>query len=98
MDDDENYWIPRTFDDPALFFVWEADTAFIFILWTLLGALMGGIGLLFGITIGWLCARGYTTLKEEGGRGLIMKMCFWFLPSSIISEKNPSKIREHLGN
>lgn len=98
MEDEENYWIPRTFDAPMLFFVWEADTAFIFLLWSILGAIMGGLGFLFGIIIGWLCSRGYSTLKEEGGRGLIMKIYFWFMPSGMISYRNPSHIREHIGN
>lgn len=98
MEDEEDYWIPRTFDAPRLFFVWEADTAMIFIIWVVLCACMGGLGIVFGISIGWLCARGYSTLKEEGGRGLIMKIYFWFMPSGLVSKKNPSHIREHIGN
>lgn len=93
----EDYWIPRTLDAPALFFIWEADLAVIFIVWSILGAIMGGLGLIFGVLIGSICARGYAKLKEEGGKGLILKILFWFVPSGWASKDNPSHIREHVG-
>lgn len=96
--DDNSYWIPRTLDAPVLFFMWEADSAVIFLTWTILGAVMGGIGLLFGVAVGWGFARGYVQLKEEGGKGLILKILFWFTPSQWASKRNPSHIREHIGN
>jgi len=96
--DDNNYWIPRTLDAPRLFFMWEADSAVIFITWCILGAVMGGLGLVFGFFIGWASARGYAQLKEEGGKGLILKILFWFTPSEWASKRNPSHIREHVGN
>ena len=69
MDDDNNYWIPRTLDAPMLFFMWEADSAVIFIVWVVLGSVMGGFGFFIGILIGWISAKGYAQLKEEGGKG-----------------------------
>jgi len=90
--------IPRTLDDPPLIFLWEVDTACIFIIWCILGAVLGNVGLLFGVTIGFICAKAYTRLKDEGGRRLICKIMYWFLPSShFISKRHPSHIREHFG-
>jgi type IV conjugative transfer system protein TraL len=95
---DDNYWIPRTLDAPPLFFIVEADSAMIFLTWLILGAVMGGLGLVFGIFIGWACTRAYVRLKEEGGKGLILKILYWFMPSQWASKLNPSHIREHIGN
>lgn len=94
----ENCRIPRTLDDPALLFLWELDTAVVFLIWVIVGAVLGGLGLLFGVFIGAVCTRGYTRLKEEGGRGLIAKMVYWFTPlSTLFSTQNPSHVREHIG-
>lgn len=95
---EEDFWIPRTLDAPALFFLWELDSAILFIGWSLLGAIMGGMGFLFGIVLGWGSARAYSQLKEEGGRGLIIKILFWFTPSEFwASKKHPSHVREYIG-
>lgn len=95
---DENCRIPRTLNDPPLMFLWELDTACIFIVWCILGAILGGSGLIFGMVVGMFCTRGYSRLKEEGGRGLIVKMMYWFTSASIFfSKENPSHIREHIG-
>lgn len=94
---EDDYWIPRTLDAPALFFLWELDVAVIFISWAILGAIMGGLGFLFGVILGWMSARGYSQLKEEGGRGLITKILFWFVPSQWASRRHPSHIREYIG-
>ena len=94
----DNCRIPRTLDDPALLFLWEWDTAVVFLVWAIMGAILGGLGLLFGMFMGAICTRGYARLKEEGGRGLIAKMIFWFTPlSGLFSANNPSHIREHIG-
>ncbi|WP_018694126.1 type IV conjugative transfer system protein TraL [Algicola sagamiensis] len=95
----ERYWVPRTLDAGMLFFVWEADTALIFLIPIFIGMSLGAVGLLLGVMAGWLLARLYVRLKDEGGKGLILKLFFWFLPSqSWGSKRNPSHIREFLGN
>lgn len=98
-DSNENdYRIPRTLDAAPLFLIWDADSAIIFITCCVLGAIMGGAGLIVGILIGWIFTKAYQQLKEEGGKGLIIKMLFWFTPSSWATKRNPSHIREHIGN
>ena len=97
MENNEDFWIPRTLDAPMLFFIWSADSAIVFIVWAILGAVMGGLGFLFGIVIGFFFFRSYERLKEEGGSGLMLKILYWFTPSQWASIRNPSHIREHVG-
>lgn len=94
--DTDDYWIPRNLDAPPLFFIWETDTALIWIVWLFMGALLNMffLGLFFAIIFG----RGYARLKEEGGAGLITKIMYWYTPSELwLSKRLPSHIREYLG-
>ncbi len=97
MEKADDYWIPRTLDAPPLFFIWEADNAMLFIFWVIMGAVinMFWLGLFFAV----LFSRGYARLKEEGGKGLIMKILYWYTPSDIwLSRRMPSHIREYFGD
>lgn len=94
--DEQDFWIPRNLDAPALLFMWEADTAMIVIICLLLGGLLNmlPLGLLLAIALG----RGYAYLKEEGGRGLLVKVLYWYTPSEMwLSKRLPSYIREYVG-
>lgn len=94
MEDD--YWVPRNLDAPALFFMWELDTAIVIIVCFVLGGVlnMALVGVVLAIVIG----RGYTYLKEEGGRGLLIKVAYWYTPSDVwLSKRAPSHIREYIG-
>jgi conjugal transfer pilus assembly protein TraL len=92
----DDYWIPRNLDAPPLFFLWEADTALLFVAAVLLGALFGSF--LFGVVLAVLAVRGYRRLKEEGGRGLIVRLLYWYTPSeSWVSHHLPSHVREYYG-
>ena len=53
---------------------------------------------LMGVVLAIVIGRGYAHLKEEGGRGLLMKILFWYTPSEMwLSKRIPSHIREYIG-
>lgn len=94
MNDD--FWIPRTLDDPPLFFMWDFDTAGIWIVCLVLGGVMQMfiLGLVCAVVLG----RGYARLKDEGGKGLIVKIIYWFAPTEqVFGSKYSSHIREYIG-
>lgn len=93
---DGRYVIPRTLDDPPLFFMWNFDEAIIVIV---AGILFGILGQLVpGLFAGYLLARAYARLKAQGGRGLLMKALYWMTPSDWwLRSRAPSNIREYVG-
>ncbi len=94
----EPYFIPRTLDDPPLFFLWNFDEAALFLIWAILGAVMGAMTFLLGAMVGYLFARGYARMKEQGGRGLLFRVLFWYVPSDWwITTRTPSDVREYIG-
>lgn len=94
--EDEDFWIPRELDAPPLFFIWEADGAIIFIVCLLLGAMLNMF--VAGLVIAFIIVKGWAYLKDEGGRGLLMKFLYWYTPSDIwLTKKLPSHIREYIG-
>lgn len=93
---DEDYWVPRNLDAPPLLFMWEADSAMLVIFWLIMGGVLNMflVGVVFAIAFG----RGYGHLKEEGGKGLLMKIFFWYTPSETwLSKHIPSHIKEYIG-
>lgn len=94
--DDNDYWIPRNLDAPPLMFMWEADSAVLVIFCVILGGVLNMF--LMGVVLAIVVGRGYAHLKDEGGRGLIMKILFWYTPSETwLSKHIPSHIREYIG-
>lgn len=94
--EDEDYWIPRNLDAPPLLFMWEADSAILVIFWLIVGGVLNMF--LMGVVLAIVIGRGYAHLKEEGGRGLLMKILFWYTPSEMwLSKRIPSHIREYIG-
>lgn len=92
--DNDDYWIPRNLDAPNLFFLWEADSAMIVILFLILGGTLNMFVL--GVVLALFVGRGYQYLKEEGGKGLLIKVLYWYTPSDLwLSKKIPSHIREY---
>jgi conjugal transfer pilus assembly protein TraL len=91
----DDFMIPRNLDAPPLMFMWEADSAAIYILFVFLGALMQMF--LFGIFCAVVVGRAYARLKEEGGKGLLMKIVYWYTPSTWLTQRHPSHIREFYG-
>lgn len=91
----ENYWIPRTLDDPPMLLFFQADTATIFLTVFLL---MISFNALFAVVLAWLASRMYVQLKENGDKGLIMQICYWYTPSHLwLSRIWSSSIREYCG-
>jgi len=96
MSSENNFWIPRNLDAGKLLFVWEADSAFIFIFFLIMGGLLNMF--LLGAALAVFISKGYQYLKEEGGRGLILKILYWYTPSDLwLTKRNPSHIREFTG-
>lgn len=95
MNHDE-YWVPRNLDAPPLLLMWEADTAILFFGVFLFGSVFGSV--LFATLVAVLCARAYRRLKEEGGRGLIVRLLYWYTPYGTWLRRHlPSHIREYYG-
>lgn len=92
---DEDFLMPRTLDDPPLFFVWEFDSASFFIFWVLMGLVINMFVL--GLFMAIIFARGYARLKEEGGKGLIIRVIYWFTPSDWCSTRYQAWKREFIG-
>lgn len=94
--DENDYLIPRTLDNGALFFMWEADNAVLAMMWVILGGVLNMF--LVGVLFAFLFTRGYASLKEEGGKGLIVRVIYWFSPSDMwLSKRLPSYLREYIG-
>lgn len=94
---DQDFWIPRTLDAPPMIFFWEADTAVIAIFWLVIGGLMAMP--ILGLVLAVICCKGYAYMKEEGGRGLIVRILYWYTPSGQwLSKRFPSHVREYFGS
>lgn len=92
----EDYWVPRTLDAPNLFFLWEADQALMFMFWVFLFSVMGMFPL--GVILGFVSSRVLARVKEEGGKGLFIRVLYWYSPSDLwFSEERASHMREFLG-
>jgi len=94
--DEDIHWIPRNLDAPPLFFMFEMDTAMIWVVFILFGSMMNMFFL--GLFLAWSVGNGYARLKEEGGSGLISKILYWYTPSEYwVSDQHPSHVREYIG-
>ena len=92
----QDYWIPRTLDAPPLMLMFEADVAVIFLFIVFLFMTMEAF--LMGVFLAVVAARSYSKLKEEGGKGLLIKILYWYTPADYwFSEQRPSHIREYIG-
>ncbi len=92
---EENYWIPRTLDDPPLMLFFQADTAMVFIIVFLLGISFTIIG---AVILAFIVTTTFVRLKENGERGFIMQMLYWYTPSTAWAGKIwSSSIREYAG-
>jgi len=95
---DDRFYIPRTLDDPPLFFLWAFDEASLFIACALLGGMLGKELAILGVVMGWVAARGLARIKQQGGRGLLVRVLYWYIPSEWwFPTLTPSWAREYLG-
>lgn len=80
----EKFLIPRRLNDGAQFFIWELDTAIIFIVTMLMFALLfDGLGLLIGAVVGLRATKLLSRLKELGGKQVVMGALYWYTPSTV---------------
>ena len=86
--------IPRTLNAPPMFFIWESDTAMIYIIFIILGAVMNMF--LLGLFMAEISRRMYLKVKAEGGRGLIVRLLYWYTPINLSAGIN-SEYREFYG-
>ena len=95
---DERFFIPRTLDDPPLFFLWNFDEAVVVIACAIIGSLVGKAMILPGLGAGMLGARFLARVKAEGGRGLLVRAAYWYTPSDWwFPTATPSHQREYIG-
>ena len=94
--DDSDFLIPRNLEAPNMLLIWEMDSA---VLYTIILVLFSVLTLYFtGLTLAFYTTRGYGYLKEEGGRGLVVKLLYWYTPLGMwISSNLPSHVREYYG-
>lgn len=93
---DGRFFIPRTLDDPPLFFLWKFDEAVIVIIMAILFGILGQ--LVPGALFGYLIAKAYARLKAQGGRGLLMKALYWMTPNDWwFPTVAPSHVRDYIG-
>jgi len=93
----DNYRIPKHLDSPPMFLMWEADTAGIFLIFCLSGFLLKSF---LPAVLGLILARGYARLKQDGSRGVLVHLLYWYTPSSSSINgkvKIYSHIREYIG-
>ena len=91
-----DFWIPRTLDAPPKFFMWDFDVASIWIICIMFGAMMQFTTA--GIALAFLLGRSYSRLKEDGGKGLFVKILYWYIPSEqLFGRRLSSHVREYLG-
>lgn len=98
--DQARYLIPRHLDDPPMLFIWEGDTAGIFMLPFMLGYYMSSIyTLAVGVIVGVIVAKWYANIKSDGGTGLILHWLYWYTPAVFWSKwiHVPSDVREYHG-
>jgi len=74
-----NYRIPKHLDDPPMFLMFEADTAGIFLIFLLGGFMLHSP---IPVLLGFVLARMYARLKQDGGRGVLAQSLYWYTPST----------------
>lgn len=91
----EEYWIPRTLDDPPLFLFFQMDSAMLFLTLFLLTI---SFNILLAVIVAVGVTRLYVQLKENGDKGLVTQLCYWYTPSGMwLSPFWTSSVREYAG-
>lgn len=91
----EDYWVPRTLDDPKLVLFFEMDSSVLFISTFLV---FGLFNFLLGAVVASVLTRLYVQLKENGDKGLITQLFYWYTPSYLwLSPFWNSSVREYAG-
>ncbi len=92
---DNNFWIPRTLDAPPLFLMFESDAASLFIVTFLV---LVTFNIVLATAVALMLYNAFMKMKENGGKGLITQIMYWYSPSDIwVSKYWPSSVREYSG-
>lgn len=91
----EDYRIPRTLDDPKMFLFFRFDTAMVFLIVFMLTI---AFSIVIALLLSLMAAKIYIQLRENGDRGLVKHLVYWYLPSDLwLSPYWPSAEREFGG-
>lgn len=98
--DIEKFLIPRRLNDKAQFFIWELDTAIVFMVTIILFSLLfDAWGILIGAFVAIKATKWLNNLKEMGGKQIVMGFLYWYSPSTMwpaFKNTPPSYIREYI--
>lgn len=90
-----SYWVPRTLDDPPMLLIFQADTAALFLVVFLLTISFSFIA---AVILAYSLTKVFVQLKENGDKGLIMQILYWYTPSDMwLSKLWSSSVREYCG-
>lgn len=76
----EDYRIPRTLDDPGYFLIFQFDTAMVFLVVFLMCV---AFNIIAALLLALIVVKIYVQLKENGDRGLVKHLIYWYLPSEL---------------
>ena len=88
--------IPRNLNAAPMFLIFEGDIAFGYIVIVLLFSVMNMF--VVGVMAGEIFRRVYSKIKAEGGRGLIVRLLYWFTPLQLSDGTIGSEYREFYGS
>lgn len=87
--------IPRNLNAAPMFLIFEGDIAFGYIICILLFSVMNMF--LMGFLAAEIFRRVYSRIKSDGGRGLIIRLLYWFTPINLSDGTLGSEYREFYG-
>ncbi len=97
-DDIENYLIPRLLDAPAMALWIESDTAILGLSGLYIGLMTGSLHHLFvAASTSFILAHYYARMKSSGGRGMIPRLVYWYLPGTKKAQPISPLVREYRG-
>ncbi len=82
LENEENYLIPKTLDDPPMVLLWDLDVAAAFVVPFMFGLTFNL--LIPGLILGIVAKNSMGKLKELGGPRVLLQAAYWYLPSNWI--------------
>lgn len=99
---DESNTIPKHLDDPAMYFMWDADEAAAFIgpVVIVMAFAPSLFHLALGGALGAATMHTLARIKSSGGKQLIKHALYWYTPTEAwfrFRRTPPSDVREFIG-